>query len=436
LTRQTPGRTLRGVTLRPSGRAAALWIGLLGALVVTTQSAAGAPRTQLVSVGAGGEPANGVSFEPVLARKRLVVWTSEATNLVRNDGNGFADVFARRPPRGATQMVSALPGGGAGPGPSSEPDVTADGRYVSFTAVPDLVPADANGLPDVYVRDLATGRLTLVSVSTAGAQGNDVSHLSAVSYDGRLVAFSSAATNLVRGGNGTHLFGLYLRDLRRGTTVRITTSNSSFFPDLSGNGEALAFQTEIALDPRDTNNQIDVYLADLRTGSFRRVSGGGGSLNGGTPSIDGKGDRVAFPAASSDLDPSGIPISRVFVWDRRSGLTEVVDVNDAGVRGNESSFDASIDRAGRRVAFSSFANNLVAGDTNGSTDVFVRDLRRDTTERVSVGDAGQEADSFSSSPAISPNGRRVAFASDATNLVPGDTNGQGDVFLRRLVRSP
>jgi Tol biopolymer transport system component len=342
-------------------------------------------------------------------------------------------VFARRLPSGAAQLVSALPGGTTGPGPSTEPDLTANGRYVAFTAVPDgLVSEDANGAPDVYVRDLATGSIELVSVSTAGEQGNSFSHQPTISDDGRLVAFTSAATNLAAGGNGVNEFGLYVRDLRRGTTTRVTTADSSFFGELSGNGEAIAFQTEVPLAPGDTNNMVDVYVADLRRAETERVSGGAGSLNGFVPAIDAKGDHVAFTAGTTDVDPSGIPITHVFVWERSSRSTVVVDVSDAEVRANQFSFGASIDRSGRRVAFASFADNLVAADANGSPDVFVRDMRRGTTERASVGDAGQEANSFSDSAAISPNGHLVAFSSNASNLVPGDANGEVDVFLRRV----
>src|SRR5439155_1190150 len=119
----------------------------------------------------------------------------------------------------------------------------------------------------------------------------------------------------------------------------------------------------------------------------------------------------------------------VFVHDRLTGTTERVSVDSAGTQGNSDSVDASISADGRFVAFYSSANNLVPGDTNGAEDVFVHDRLTGTTERVSVDSAGTQGNSESFLPSISADGRFVAFYSDATNLVPGDTNGFEDVFV-------
>jgi hypothetical protein len=143
-------------------------VALVCFLLLTSTAVARVPSTQLVSVGSSGEPANGVSYEPTLGHGGRVAWTSLASNLAPGDGNGLPDVFARRAPFGSTQLVSGLPGGAAG----AQPDITSNGRYVAFV-----------GGPQVYVRDLVTGRLDIVSVSSSGADGNGASTCGTASMD-------------------------------------------------------------------------------------------------------------------------------------------------------------------------------------------------------------------------------------------------------------
>jgi Tol biopolymer transport system component len=383
-------------------------------------------QTELVTVSADGEPANGISLEPTVSGTALVAWTSEASNLVPGDENGFADVFARRLPSGPTRLLSGLPGGGTGAGPSTEPDITANGRFVAFTSLAALLPADTNGTADVYVRDLATGRIDLVSVNSRGVQGNDFSYVPSISDNGRWVAFGSGATNLAPGGNEGFFQGLYVRDRKRGTTTRITTLDSTPFPELAADAPVLAFVSEQPVVPG--GGPFDVYLADLRTGTFELVSEIAGSpATAGNHSIDAGGEHVTFTTGN-------FPEFHVYVWSRRTRATEQVDVSSSGESANNFSDFSSIDAKGRRVAFVSIADNLVPGDTNNTFDIFVRDRRRGTTQRASVSTAGGQADMGSNPPALSPDGRLVAFSSEATNLVPGDTNGLADIFVRRLLR--
>ncbi len=147
--------------------------------------------------------------------------------------------------------------------------------------------------------------------------------------------------------------------------------------------------------------------------------------------VSANGRFVAFESAASNLvrgDTNGL--LDVFVRDLRTGATRRMSVGRAGTESNGGSYGPAISANGRFVVFDSDATNLVAGDTNGLTDLFVRDRWRGTTRRVSLGSDGMQADGFSDGPAISANGRFVAFRSDASNLVPGDTNGLPDVFVR------
>jgi Tol biopolymer transport system component len=162
------------------------------------------------------------------------------------------------------------------------------------------------------------------------------------------------------------------------------------------------------------------------------VDSAGNQANNGSlaPAISANGRFVAFGSLADNLVPGDTKgQTDIFVHDRKTGATTRVSVGSAGNQGNNGSGGSAITANGRYVAFSSDADNLVPGDTNGETDAFVHDRRTGATERVSIDSAGDQANLPSYSTAISANGRFVAFWSDANNLVPGDTNGQTDAFV-------
>jgi Tol biopolymer transport system component len=294
--------------------------------------AATTPKTRRVSVSSAGAEGNNWSYYPsISADGRFVAFSSDASNLVAGDGNGTSDVFVRDRATGKTRRVSVSSAGAEGNNASYDPSISADGRFVAFHSdASNLVAGDGNGTSDVFVRDRATGKTRRVSVSSAGAEGNGDSYASSISADGRFVAFHSNASNLVAGdGNGT---------------------------------------------------------------------------------------------------------SDIFVHDRATGKTRRVSVSSAGAQGNGASYNPSISADGRFVAFHSNASNLVAGDGNGTTDVFVHDRATGKTRRVSVSSAGAEGNGASYNPSISADGRFVAFESSASNLVAGDGNGTSDIFVRGPLR--
>jgi Tol biopolymer transport system component len=230
----------------------------------------------------------------------------------------------------------------------------------------------------------------------------------------------------------------------QGTTERVSLgpggaqgNGDSAFPAISPGGRFVAFQSEANdLVAGDTNGSRDVFVRDRQMGTTRRVSVGQGGVQGDYssygPAISADGRFVAFRSSASNLVPSDTNGSPdVFVRDRRTRTTRRVSVGQGGVQGDSSSQSPALSTHGRFVAFASEATNLVPGDTNESGDVFVRDRRTRKTERVSVGRNGAQTNSNSFSPSISADGRFVAFSSDATNLVPGDTNRATDVFVRR-----
>ena len=393
-----------------------------------------------------GAQGNDQSRDPAISsRGRYVAFGSDASNLVPGDTNDTRDVFVRDRKLGTTRRVSVSSTGAQGNSLSfGLPVISPDGRYVSFGSdASNLVPGDTNGSADVFVRDRRLGTTRRVSVSSTGAQGNGPVSFGApaISPDGRYVSFGSDASNLVPGDtNGSA--DVFVRDRRLGTTRRVSVSSTgrqgtsgSFGPVISSAGRYVAFSSDAAnLVPGDTNDSVDVFVRDRRLGITRRVSvsssGAQGDSESFGPVISAAGRYVAFSSDAANLVPGDTNAAQdVFVRDRELGTTRRVSVSSSGAQGTSVSFDPAISAAGRYVAFSSDAANLVPGDTAGTVDVFVRDRELGTTRRVSVSSTGAQGTKISFEPAISSAGRYVAFSSAASNLVPGDTNASVDVFV-------
>ena len=334
--------------------------------------------------------------------------------------------------------VAAQATGGA----SGAASITPDGRYVAFESdATNLVPGDTNGQRDAFLYDRQTGTVECVSVATGGTQGSGQSFAPSISDDGRYVAFDSNS-GLVPGSVGTH--NVFVRDRQVGTTERVslpiggvaTGGSNSLDASISADGRYVAFEGDFDnLVVGDTNGVRDVFVYDRQTSTTERVSvgSGGTEANGisAAHSISADGRNVAFASSATNLVAGDTNAAAdVFVHDRQTGETERVSVASDGAEANTASTRPSISADGRYVAFESLASNLVPGDTNGSADVFVHDRRTGITERVSVSSSGTQGTGGGSiSPSISPDGRYVAFQSDATDLVPGDTNAATDVFV-------
>jgi Tol biopolymer transport system component len=343
--------------------------------------------------------------------------------------------------QGAIERISVGSNGVQGDRDSFFPKLSADGRFVAFGSLAgSLVPGDTNGATDVFVRDRRTGITERVSLGPGGSQGNGDSGSPALSADGRFVALISEAGNLVPGDtNGAT--DVFVRDRRTGATARVSLGpngvqgdGDSYYPALSASGRFIAFASNAGnLVPDDTNGAWDVFVRDRRTGITERVSlrpdGVQANSHSLRPALSADGRFVAFESFAGNLVPGDTNRTNdVFVRDRRTGTTERVSVRTGGAQGNNSSTSPALSAGGRFVAFWSSAN-LVPGDTNSTNDVFVRDRRTGRTERVSLGPNGAQSNGPSYSPALSAGGRFVAFESEASNLVPGDTNGAWDVFV-------
>lgn len=330
------------------------------------------------------------------------------------------------------------------------PALTPDAKYVAFMSYAALVPADTNGVGDVYLCDLpANSPPQLISVGLAGGAGafesRDDIELSA---DGRFVAFWSAANDLVA-GDLNFAPDAFVRDRVLGTTQLCSVATSgaqghALKLALSQDGRFVVFSsTSSVLAPPDSNGVCDVFVRDRLLATTAMVSVDSAGIQGNAASgalaeldVSADGRFVCFMSEATNLvagDTNGA--QDVFVRDALLGTTSRVSLTHAGLQANGHSFDAVISSDGRLIAFTSFATDLVPLDLNGFGDIFVRDVLAARTERASVSSLGLESNGDASEASVSPDGRFVGFVSRADNLVAGDTNQAWDAFAHdRLTR--
>ncbi len=361
-----------------------------------------ARTTERVSVRSDGTEGNAPSTQPwISADGRFVAFVSNATNLVPGDTNGFVDVFVHDRLQRTTERVSVSSTGGQADDMSWPASISADGRFVSFWSdARNLVSGDTNSFPDTFVHDRQSGATERVSVGSGGAQGNGGSEGSSLSADGRFVAFDSGADTLVPGdtnGDGD----IFVRDRGNGTTELVSVNSAgiqgnggSGYPSLSADGRFVAFISSATnLDPLDTNADIDVFVRDLEAGvtQLASVSSAGVAGNGVSdqPSISSDGRHVQFESSATNLVPGDTNAAYdVFVRDLTDRTTKRVSVTSNGREANGFSYGTAISGNGRYASFWSGATNLVPGDVEGWVDGFVHDL--DATGFTSVCDPGSD----------------------------------------------
>lgn len=377
---------------------------------------------------------------------RYVVFQSDATNLVADDLNGVRDVFIRDRQSGTTMRVSVSTAGGDADGPSQNPSISADGRYVAFhSAASDLVVDDTNWEWDIFRRDLQLAVTERVSVNVDGGDAADDSQNPSISADGRYVAFVSSAWNLVPGGSN-RLGNVFVRDMELAETTLASVAwdggdaeASCWGAAVSGDGRHVVFvSTASNLVTDDFNGVLDVFVRDLDIGVTVRASvdelGGDPNSSSRAPTINHDGSHVAFVSSASDLVPDDTNgVQDVFV--RFIGdppFTERVNLHSDGSQAVDfSSWAPSMGPGQRYVAFTSDAQNLVDDDANGVTDAFVHDRWTAVTRRISTGPFGTEANDWTDTASISTDEEFTVIRSFATNLVDGDTNGVEDIFVAR-----
>ena len=431
-----------------------------GAAAVATSAAPGASVSGAVA--SDGVQANATSHGAVIsAAGRYVAFSSAAWNLVPGDTLGVYQVFVRNLRSGTTRLVSVGPDGAKGNGASYATSISADGRYVVFDSqASDLVAGDTNGTEDVFVRDLVDEVTQRVSVSSSGAQADAPSVGGSISADGSRLAFGSDATNLVV-GDTNDAPDVFVRNLGTGVTRRVSVSSRGVQADgysylgsvahdgpflqpaesLSADGHLVVFRSAAPnLVAGDTNHALDIFVRNLRTDVTRRVSVNSSGQPSNASSHDGSisenGRYVTFSSFGSNLVPGDTNRrSDIFLRDLKNHVTRRLTVGVGGTQTHISTYGGSISADGRAVTFASRAANLVRGDTfDGTYDIFVRNWSNHVTRRLSVSSTGVAADGSSVRGATSEDGRFIAFDSVATNLVAGDTNAVSDIFVRDRAR--
>lgn len=403
-------------------------------------------RTVLVSAGPSGSSGNLDSFRARMSGNgEIVVFESNATDLVDLPGENGRNIFVRNVGTSQTGLVSInWRGDAAGGGQSYFPQITPDGRFVLFeSTADDLVQNDSNAQRDVFVRDLQSSKTILVSVVPTGTSANRDSdaELASITPDGQYVFFQSNATNLVPGGG----YGIYRRDLVDNITTLV--ARESRHASVTSDGRLVTFTTEEKLSTQDNNVTSDVYLIDLTTRRLTLVSvlpngTAGGDSGGSVLSEDGRFIAFASDAALLSEDTNGQ--RDVYLRSLASGTTTLVSIAASGTAsGQGESYLAGspafllrdvLSASGRYLVFESTAGDLVTpAITGGTGQVFLRDLWTNTTFLLSRAVTGQGGNVVSLEASIARDGATVVFRSEASNLVASDTNHASDVFLASLL---
>ncbi len=326
-----------------------------------------------------------------------------------------------------------FPGGNGG---SYRPNISLDGRVVSFTSdATNLIEGDNNSARDAYALDRSTQKVQMLSRSVSGQPASSAVDGLVLSGDGQRAAFLTQANNLVSGDN-LRTEDVFVRSLSDAQTTLVSTGSSSRaargIPALSSDGRFVAYQQAIT---GDAFNTWAVYVNDRELGTTQRLSLSGGSFVANIgyldqTSISGDGRYVVLSARSSGTADGHF--HEIYVIDRSLQTIRSLISRPASVAANGSLYSASVSGDGRYIAFASDDTQLVSGDSNGVADIFVVDMASGAIRRVSTTVSGQSANAASSAPAISHDGQSIAFASAASNLVPGDANGLSDIFVVRL----
>ncbi|MDX1604914.1 MAG: hypothetical protein R3202_01905 [Candidatus Competibacterales bacterium] len=326
----------------------------------------------------------------VSANGRFVAFQSNATGFQDSDGdtlsdsNGADDIYLRDMQSGGFELISRNNSGSAGNGDSVDPRISADGRFVVFASIADdLASGDTNGTADIFVYDRDNDTMTRVSLHSNGSQANDGSFDPDISDDGRFVVFASGADNLVNNDNNG-VIDIFVRDRQRGETVRVSVdsngfeaNDSSLEPKIAGDGRLVVFVSPANnLAPGDSGSSFDVIVHDRETGETTSPTVGNTDFTDPRdPTISTNGSEVAFSAVPEPT-PTETFDRQVYWHDRETSETVLLSAsfNDATRPGNNVSTLPAIAGAGTRVAYGSEASDLVSGDSNAFQDVFLSEI--------------------------------------------------------------
>lgn len=473
-----------GLHRGPQGRRTATFVVIA---VVMAWVASGCLWTQRINVtSSGGQSQATATPHDISDDGRFVLFSSNATDLVPGVTTSACRLYRRDNSTGAVVVASV---GASGSVVSPSPcrgTMSGDGRRVAFDrSSDDAAAGDRNGKTDVFVRDLTAGTTVLASVPTFGGQAFDHSHIADLSADGRYVLFLSAATNITPGGHADLYTDAFVRDLQEQRTVAATyqfllyidgegwfdlTDRNNVVLAKFGYQDAQTLDVNFAVAKPDPSDPLHnrFYLG------YSKVTGdwSSGSMTAYcriNPTPDGGCARLTatWPTyfTLTDIDSSkdvGAPYDRILIShqtiDPYSGQTTArvrmvepydlwsttpitpVDGGQGATAPNGLAYGGRFADDGKLVAFQSTSTNLVPSDTNGQSDIFIREIATNTVRRHSLGMHGEQGNGASNTPVISADGKFVAFRSSATNFVGAgqvaDTNGVADVFERVTEQPP
>ena len=404
---------------------------------------------QRISVDSSNQEANGASDGATINSDATVVaFRSDASNLDSRDLNSHRDVFYRDNSNSITGLASfsTSPGDGdSGNGSTGTRHVwiSADGRYLSFASEASNLLGDGldyNVVQDVFRYDRTTNQIQRINLQSSMSQAFQPSDGGPVSDDGNYIAFSTLdSTFATSDQNGAS--DIYLRNeqgllssLQSLASTTMTGNSASTDPTISGDGSIVGFTSNATdLVAGDTNGSSDIFVfVDLK-GTMGRISaasdGTQGNANSTQPFMSSSGQYVVFSSLASNLVAGDtLGVQDIFLRDRFSDEVERISVGRLGQEANGASSMASISSDGRYVAFLSDASNLVKGDSNETTDAFVYDRQTSETLRVNLNTKGKQGKAAVTDLQISADGKWVVFSTADSTLLT-DTNGVSDVFL-------
>ncbi|GBG13989.1 uncharacterized protein NMK_1545, partial [Novimethylophilus kurashikiensis] len=359
-----------------------------------------------VSTSATGELGNSASLSAVISGdERYVLFTSFANNLVIGDTNAAYDVFRKDLQTGAIERVSTDATGAQASGSSMEASFSSDDRYVIFTSnATNLVAGDHNSSSDIFTKDLLDGSIQRVSTDSSGNEANGNSSDASFSANGQYVVFTSDANNLVNDDTNAGA-EVFVKNLDTGVVQRVA---------LDSNGvEAIGYKLTYVITSPTSTTYSYTTLDPQSTNA----------------SISADGRYVAFQSTATNLvEGTDTYTTKIFVKDLQTGAIQLASSDVAGVSANDSSENASISADGKYVVFDSRADNLVANDTNGESDVFIKNLQTGEIQRLSLSTTGEQGLFDSNNASFSADGHYVIFHTLDSELVGVSGNsGTGDV---------
>lgn len=350
------------------------------------------------------------------------------------------------PPVEPIQLVSRVYGQSTPAADVSRPRISAGGGYVVFESRADDLTeaADLNERRDVFLYDIGCDRMDRISDAAGGAQANGDSHVASVSGDGRYVAFASYASNLVPGdSNGAE--DVFLLDRATGGLRRISAApagnprprvEGSGGPQVSDDGRFVVFMSQTdTLVAGDDNRSDDVFVYEIASGRLelvnRAADGGFADQGGGHPRISADGRRVVFVSTSSDLLGTNGDRGHLYLRDRATGITEMIDRAADGTPsdGDRSDMMYALSGDGRYVAFTSRSSRLWPGAWSGRA-LFLRDTGLDTLRPITTAPGDAMNNGYALLPALNHNAHWLAFTAGNGDFPPGIY--QRSLYLRKV----